>query len=91
MLMAGAGLGAGMAALSNNKRWKEEGGKDLREAAFRNAAVADLMFAGAAVVAVATTVGAILVWRKKKKRERAAMLVPSCGPAGCGVLVRGRF
>ncbi|MCD6497722.1 MAG: PEGA domain-containing protein, partial [Deltaproteobacteria bacterium] len=58
------------------------------------AAVVDGLIGAAALSAIGTTIGAILVWRKHKRKEkqkRTTLITPTCGPGGCGVLVQGRF
>lgn len=52
----------------------------------------DVLIGVAAVSAGAAIIGAILVARNNRRaRERAATVVPSCGPGGCGIWVSGRF
>jgi PEGA domain len=53
--------------------------------------VTDVLIGVAAVSAGAAIIGAILVARRNRRDRRRAMVVPSCGPSGCGVWVSGRF
>jgi hypothetical protein len=82
----------GTFALKDNKKWMEDGHQADRDQAKKNALAADVLIAGAAAAAVAVTIGAIIVWRRGKKKEKStAVLTPACGPTGCGLVVHGRF
>ncbi len=91
----GLGAVAGGLALKEYDRYKRDGEPGYWDDAKQTALVADILLFGGAAVGVATAVAAILVHLRDKKasRERAKALniTPTCGPGGCGVLVRGRF
>jgi len=55
--------------------------------------VTDISLVVASLSAVGAVIRGILIWReqKRKRHKRKTLITPSCGPGGCGVLVRGTF
>ncbi len=91
----GLGSIAGTIALTEVDKYLTEGNVESYNAAKDTARIADAMLLSGAVVAIATTIGAVIIHGryKKKIRERAnpVTVTPSCGARGCGVFVYGRF
>ena len=88
---------AGSEALSMHGEWNDKQGavenpSDFKSRAKTLGAVADVMIGVGIAAAVGVTVGAILVsMKRKKERQSATRIMPSCGATGCGVWVTGRF
>ncbi len=88
---------AGSTALGMQSEWDDERGlvenpSDFKSRAKTLGLVADIMVGVGAAAAIGVTVGAILVsLKRKKERQASTRILPSCGAAGCGVWVTGRF
>ncbi len=91
----GLGSIAGTIALSEADNYLTEGNAESYNEAKKTARIADAMLLSGAVVAIATTIGAVIIHGryKKKLRERVnpVTVTPACGARGCGVFVYGRF
>lgn len=91
----GLGTVGGIQALKDHREYMDTGFQDVQRGAEDAALAADILLFGGAAVAIATTIGAIIVHMryKKKLRERVSpvSVTPSCGARGCGLWVYGRF
>lgn len=93
----GAATYTGTQALLIQKKWDDNRGAPVddpnlkkRGETFRT--VTDVLIGVAALSAGAAIIGAIIVSRRSRKdRRQSTVVVPSCGPSGCGVWVTGRF
>jgi len=93
----GAATYTGTQAILIQRKWDDNRGAPpddpnilTRGKTFRT--VTDVLIGVAAVSAGAAIIAAIVVARQNRKdRRQATMVVPSCGPTGCGVWVTGRF
>ena len=83
----------GALALTFYLKWKETSSVDDARRAHDLAVATDALFGAAAAVAAGALVTHIVdrVRRKRRKERFKAWLAPSCGSAGCGLVVGGSF
>jgi len=95
VVAVGLGTVAGLFALKEADQYLDDGNEGSYDGAKKAARAADSLLFGGAVVAITTTIGAIIIHGryKKKLRERAnpVSVTPSCGARGCGLFVFGSF
>jgi PEGA domain len=95
VVAVGVGSVAGIIALNEADDYLKDRDTDSYDGAKMTARIADSLLFSGVVVAIATTIGAVIVHGryKKKLREREApvTVTPSCGTRGCGLFVYGRF
>lgn len=95
VVAVGLGTVAGIAAIKDHNEYMDTGSRSAKDSAKNTALAADILLFGGAAVAIVTTIGAVIVQMryKKKLRERASpvSVTPSCGARGCGLWVQGRF
>ncbi len=95
-VLSGAAVGTGVQALRMQDQWERTGGQpdvsydfEARSKALRIST--DVLLGAAGATALATIIAAVVVAHRRPARERAAQILPSCGPTGCSLVVQGRF
>jgi hypothetical protein len=87
-----AGAYFGMQALKNVNEWERTWDDKHKEAGKRYAAIADVLFVNGGGILLGVIIGmAVVGMGTDYEKPVRATVVPSCGPSGCGLWVKGSF